>query len=121
MAKTFIEACTALRNAWIHLMHSCFAQSLLDEIARIKKDHDNLHERYVRMTHERNDLTRQCHDLVREDGKIAAEIYNMRTKIGKLEGHNPLAAAIDSARNHASRERIRDLEAQLRHNNIEPQ
>jgi len=68
-----------------------------------------------------NRLQAEKMDLVREDGKIAAEICNMRTSIRTLKQQDPMAASLDSARHHAAQTRIRDLEHQLRRNNIEPQ
>lgn len=55
---------------------------------------------------------RVCEKTISEQGR---ELKKLR------ESHDPYAGCIDHNARHASQARIRDLEAQLRRNGIEPQ
>jgi uncharacterized protein YdcH (DUF465 family) len=114
MGQTIVQAFTKLRETWIHLMHTCFAQSLLDDLEKQNKRYDSLFDRYTRLNNSQT-------AMVSEDVKFAVEIANLRQQVRGLQQQDPLAASIDAARHNAAQARIRDLEGQLIRNDIEPQ
>jgi cell division FtsZ-interacting protein ZapD len=85
----------------------CFASSLLEELERQKQNFQTMLEVYTQANAKIN--------------KLKKENYNQRCEIERLKDADPLGRSINTASAHASRQRIRDLEGQLRANGIEPQ
>jgi predicted RNase H-like nuclease (RuvC/YqgF family) len=58
--------------------------------------------------------------LLKQLKEVQQENRSLRNQIDQFNS-NPLGPVLDAARHHAAQQRIRDLESQLRKNNIEPQ
>lgn len=63
----------------------------------------------------------KCHSLQANVQHLRQQNKKLQQEVDTLKSYGPDAAFIADSRAHASKERIRDLEAQLKHNDIEPQ
>jgi len=103
-----------MRQTWhnlyrkiVLLVHRTFASSLIEDIEHLQDNYRTMLKAYIGANAEIQEQKKQIREL--------------RQEIETLRGTDPLGRSINSARAHASKQRILDLEAQVRHLGGEPQ
>ena len=99
-----------LKETW----HNIVARNLLQEYDDLEKQLN----RQIQVTKEHVTRWTQAENMIRE---LKKTIRSLRQENESLKNTDPMGRTLDVARHHASQIRIRDLEAKLRRNNIEPQ
>ena len=93
---------------------SLVARSLVEEHEKLEEQL----ETQIKVTAEHRNRWVLAEQMIKG---LKKEKRALRQENESLKGSDPLARSLDSARHNAAQTRIRDLEHQLRRNNIEPQ